>query len=101
MLLFAIFLFHSQDFQLTIATNTLQLVDLQSFAGQKLVRRGDFHVGAQINTMVRIKRREIVRRDNPVTDQMMMTDEESESFAELCLCGEWSWAKMWKRLCAN
>ncbi|CAG8532395.1 3944_t:CDS:10 [Paraglomus brasilianum] len=61
--------------------------NLQSFAGQKLVRRGDFHVGAQINTMARVKRREIVRRDNPGTDQMMMTDEESESFAELCLCG--------------
>ncbi|CAG8474587.1 7722_t:CDS:10 [Paraglomus occultum] len=61
--------------------------NLQSFAGQKLVRRGDFHVGAQINTMVRIKRREVVRRDNAGADQMMMTDEESGSFAELCLCG--------------
>lgn len=29
-------------------------IDLQSFAGQKLIRRGDFHVGGQVRSMVRL-----------------------------------------------
>ena len=45
MLPFATFLYRSQDVQLTVAPNTSRVVDLQSFAEQKLIHRADLHVG--------------------------------------------------------
>ena len=42
---FAVFLFHSQDVQLTVSLNTSQFVDPQSFASQKFIRRDDFLLG--------------------------------------------------------
>ncbi|KAL9551200.1 hypothetical protein MBANPS3_004376 [Mucor bainieri] len=52
--------------------------NLQSFGGQKLMRRGDFHVGSQVQTMVRLP-------------QIEKTDKGLEySRRHFCLCGTFS-----------
>ncbi|OAD04850.1 hypothetical protein MUCCIDRAFT_139582 [Mucor lusitanicus CBS 277.49] len=52
--------------------------NLQSFGGQKLMRRGDFHVGSQVQTMVRLP-------------QIEKTDKGFEySRRHFCLCGTFS-----------
>lgn len=54
------------------------LIDLQSFGGQKLMRRGDFHVGSQVQTMVRLP-------------QIEKTEKGLEySRRHFCLCGTFS-----------
>ena len=65
--LFAIFLFHEQDVQLTVSPNNSQFVDPQ-------YRNSSVEVIAFWGTMV--KGREIVRRDRSGTDRKAMTDEE-------------------------
>ncbi|CAG8638902.1 15184_t:CDS:10, partial [Funneliformis caledonium] len=37
--------------------------NVQSFAGQKLIRRGDFHIGAQVKVMLSMPKKELVRTD--------------------------------------
>lgn len=49
--------------------------DLQSFAGQKLLRRGDFHVGSQVRTMVRLP--QIIHKNSGV----------EYSRRHFCICG--------------
>ncbi|KAI8067717.1 CPSF A subunit region-domain-containing protein [Gilbertella persicaria] len=52
--------------------------NLQSFGGQKLMRRGDFHVGSQVQTMVRLP-------------QIEKTDKGFEyTRRHFCLCGTFS-----------
>ncbi|KAI8145123.1 CPSF A subunit region-domain-containing protein [Fennellomyces sp. T-0311] len=50
--------------------------NLQSFAGQKLMRRGDFHVGTQVRSMVRLP-------------QISPTGDKGHSYSRrhFCLCG--------------
>nr|CAG8506381.1 12436_t:CDS:10 [Entrophospora candida] len=38
--------------------------NVQSFAGQKLIRRGDFHVGSQVKTMLTLPKKEVIRKDH-------------------------------------
>ncbi|KAL0094494.1 CPSF A subunit region-domain-containing protein [Phycomyces blakesleeanus] len=52
--------------------------NLQSFTGHKLMRRGDFHVGAQVKTMVRLP--QIVRTEKGL----------EYSRRHFCLCGSFS-----------
>ncbi|KAI8969822.1 CPSF A subunit region-domain-containing protein [Pilobolus umbonatus] len=52
--------------------------NLQSFGGQKLMRRGDFHVGSQVQTMVRLP--QIERTDSGL----------GYSRRHFCLCGTFS-----------
>ncbi|RUS19169.1 hypothetical protein BC937DRAFT_87899 [Endogone sp. FLAS-F59071] len=42
--------------------------NLQSFSGQKLMRRGDFHVGSQVKAMVRMARRP--KKNEPVAEAL-------------------------------
>ena len=50
-------------------------IDLQSFAGQKLIRRGDFHVGGQVRSMVRLP--QVIQEDQSYR----------YSRRHFCLCG--------------
>ncbi|KAI9364067.1 CPSF A subunit region-domain-containing protein [Pilaira anomala] len=52
--------------------------NLQSFGGQKLMRRGDFHVGSQVQTMVRLP--QIEKTENGL----------EYSRRHFCLCGTFS-----------
>ncbi|KAK9727894.1 mRNA cleavage and polyadenylation factor subunit [Basidiobolus ranarum] len=51
--------------------------NVQSFSGQKLIRRGDFHCGASVQTMTRIAKKPIPSEDGTTTP----------SRQHLCLCG--------------
>ncbi|RUP46454.1 hypothetical protein BC936DRAFT_146934 [Jimgerdemannia flammicorona] len=50
--------------------------NLQSFSGQKLMRRGDFHVGSQVKSMVRMARRP--RKNEPIAEALKR---------QFCFCG--------------
>ncbi|KAI9321430.1 CPSF A subunit region-domain-containing protein [Dichotomocladium elegans] len=54
--------------------------NLQSFAGQKLIRRGDFHIGSEVRSMVRL----------PQIVQMGENKAHSYSRRYFCLCGSFS-----------
>ncbi|CAG8584006.1 12053_t:CDS:10 [Acaulospora morrowiae] len=63
--------------------------NVQSFAGQKLIRRGDFHVGAQVKTILSLPKKELVRRDVSFDQgvQPRWMEEENNGYKQLCLCG--------------
>ncbi|KAI8084961.1 CPSF A subunit region-domain-containing protein [Halteromyces radiatus] len=56
--------------------------NLQSIAGQKLMRRGDFHVGSQVRTMIRLPQITINNINDNKTFQY--------SRRHFCLCGSFS-----------
>ncbi|CAG8629175.1 177_t:CDS:10 [Dentiscutata erythropus] len=61
--------------------------NVQSFAGQKLIRRGDFHVGAQVKTMLSLPKKELVRREHSIDQGIPVMEEETSGHKQLCLCG--------------
>ena len=62
---------------------------MQSFAGQKLIRRGDFHIGSQVKTTLMLPKKEVVRKNHDFElgfpSKMM---EETGRNKQLCLCGK-------------
>ena len=64
-------------------------VDVQSFTGQKLIRRGDFHVGSQVKTMFMMPQRgvtrQVTRRD--VDGDSYMAEDDGDTIKKLCLYG--------------
>ncbi|CAG8433080.1 10709_t:CDS:10 [Diversispora eburnea] len=63
--------------------------NVQSFAGQKLIRRGDFHIGGQIKTIISLPKKELIRKDfsfDQSTPSRWM-EEENNGYKQLCLCG--------------
>ncbi|CAG8621050.1 17852_t:CDS:10, partial [Gigaspora margarita] len=61
--------------------------NVQSFAGQKLIRRGDFHVGAQVKTMLSLPKKELIRREHSIDQGIPVMEEETSGHKQLCLCG--------------
>ncbi|CAG8616381.1 1335_t:CDS:10, partial [Acaulospora colombiana] len=63
--------------------------NVQSFAGQKLIRRGDFHVGSQVKTILSLPKKELIRRDVSFEQgvQSKWTEEENNGYEQLSLCG--------------
>ncbi|CAG8596773.1 4454_t:CDS:10 [Cetraspora pellucida] len=61
--------------------------NVQSFAGQKLIRRGDFHVGAQVKTMLSLPKKELARRELSIDHGIHVMEEETSGHKQLCLCG--------------
>ncbi|KAG9306400.1 hypothetical protein G9A89_018283 [Geosiphon pyriformis] len=59
--------------------------NVQSFAGHKLIRRGDFHVGGQVKATLMMPQREVTRRY--LDRDHMINEDEGESVKRLCLCG--------------
>ncbi|CAG8539305.1 7635_t:CDS:10, partial [Racocetra fulgida] len=54
---------------------------------QKLIRRGDFHVGAQVKTMLSLPKKELTRREHSIDHGIPVIEEETSGHKQLCLCG--------------
>ncbi|PKC68294.1 hypothetical protein RhiirA1_457369 [Rhizophagus irregularis] len=61
--------------------------NVQSFSGQKLIRRGDFHVGAQVKTMLSMPKKELVRNSPIEQGSSRYLEEDTSGSKLLCLCG--------------
>ncbi|CAG8834801.1 25619_t:CDS:2, partial [Racocetra persica] len=53
----------------------------------KLIRRGDFHVGAQVKTMLSLPKKELTRREHSIDHGIPVMEEETSGHKQLCLCG--------------